>query len=491
MRIPLKFKVSFWLLLNLLLLAALGGFAVFRKGDGIAWDSLVAGDLGRPVQAWAELTVRDLRSRPRAQWNEALAEASRIPGVSLAYYGSNLRRLAGDERKPPSPLRDWMTLPLRAREEGGRAGPRDWEERGGPPPRPPFGLEDDHPPPAPAARPPPRVLLPATDEAGYWVGVLLVQPGRMREYMLIYVPSFWILLDVLELKNALWIAFGAVVLSILIWLPFVSGVTRALRNLSQATERIADGRFDTRVPGERHDEIGELGVAINRMSSRLELLVGGQKRFLGDIAHELGSPLGRMQMGVGILEERVPPELRPAVADVREEVAHMGDLVAELLAFTRAGLLPRAAAQVRVELEPLVARVLGREAAADAIVVDLPAGLAVRADADLLARALGNLIRNALRYAGRDAEITLRARQVDKDVELVVEDRGPGVPLEALARLGEPFFRPEVARRRETGGAGLGLAIVRACVEACGGTVRFTNREPQGFRAALRLAGPE
>jgi len=64
MRIPLKFKVSFWLLLNLLLLAALAGFAVFRAGDGITWDSLVAGDLGRPVQAWAELTVSDLRSRP-------------------------------------------------------------------------------------------------------------------------------------------------------------------------------------------------------------------------------------------------------------------------------------------------------------------------------------------------------------------------------------------------------------------------------------------
>jgi two-component system sensor histidine kinase CpxA len=125
--------------------------------------------------------------------------------------------------------------------------------------------------------------------------------------------------------------------------------------------------------------------------------------------------------------------------------------------------------------------------AADAVALDLPAGLAVRADADLLARAIGNLLRNALRYAGRDAAITLRAYRVDTSVELVVDDTGPGVPPEALARLGEPFFRPEIARQRETGGAGLGLAIVRACVEACGGGVHFANRDPRGFRASIRL----
>ncbi len=491
MRIPLKVKVSCWLLLNLLLLTALAGFAIFRAGDGIAWDSLVAGDLGRPVQSWAELTVNDLRARPRSEWADALAKASTIEGVSLAYYGEDLRRLAGDDRKLPSLLRDWMTTASRAQENRlrsappGRGGPDGF---GGPPPL--RSMEAARPASAglpPGPRPTPRVLVPGVSEPGYWVGVMLGVPGRPRDFLLVHVPSFWVLLDMLELKNALWFAAGAVVLSVLIWLPFVSGVTRALGRLTLATERIADGRFDTRVPGERHDEIGELGVAINRMSSRLELLVGGQKRFLGDIAHELGSPLGRMQMGVGILEERVPPELRPAVADVREEVAHMAGLVAELLAFTRAGLLPRAAAQVRVELEPLVARVLGREAAADAVAVDLPRGLAVRADADLLARAIGNLLRNALRYAGRDAAITLCAHRVDTGVEIVVEDAGPGVPREALARLGEPFFRPEIARQRETGGAGLGLAIVRACVEACGGSVHFANREPQGLRASLRL----
>jgi two-component system sensor histidine kinase CpxA len=158
-----------------------------------------------------------------------------------------------------------------------------------------------------------------------------------------------------------------------------------------------------------------------------------------------------------------------------------------LLAFTRAGLRQRDAVRVRVELTNLAARVLAREAATDAVTVDIPAGLAVLADTDLLARATGNLVRNAVRYAGRTGPITLRARRNETSVTLAVEDTGPGVPPDALERLGEPFFRPETARLRETGGVGLGLAIVRGCAESCGGTVHFANRVPSGFVATLSL----
>ena len=78
--------------------------------------------------------------------------------------------------------------------------------------------------------------------------------------------------------------------------------------------------------------------------------------------------------------------------------------------------------------------------------------------------------------------------EAPKVVVITVEDDGPGVPPDALSRLGEPFFRPETARTRETGGVGLGLAIVRSGVAACGGQVQFANRTPHGFRAEVRLA---
>jgi two-component system, OmpR family, sensor histidine kinase CpxA len=110
------------------------------------------------------------------------------------------------------------------------------------------------------------------------------------------------------------------------------------------------------------------------------------------------------------------------------------------------------------------------------------------AEPDLLARALANLVRNAIRYAGEAGPIMLTATTDNRQAAIVLEDNGPGVPAADLDRLGEPFFRPELARTRETGGVGLGLAIVRSSIAGCGGEMRFANRTPRGFRAEIRLA---
>ncbi len=477
MRLPLALKVSFWLLLNLLLLAGLGGVWLLSAGGGFTWNALISGPIGRNAQGFAEATFGDLRNLPRRSWDETLERVAAEQGVSIAVYGEGFRLLAGDTGEPPSLLKEKFPTTVRR-----------------PPPGPgPGGF--DGPPGGPRTAPPAprelRVLLRDSDTGEFWLAVQLGMPGRPREVFVIRVPGLWRLLDFLALDVGLTLGGTAIAGSVLLWLPFVLAHSRALRRLGRATEAIAGGRFDTRVPERGRDELAALGASINRMSGRLERLVDGQKRFLGDIAHELGSPLGRMQMGVGILEERAPAELQAAVADVREEVGHMSDLVAELLAFTRAGLLPREAVRAPVELAPLVARAVAREAAADAVAVEVPEGLAALGDSDLLTRAVANLVRNAIRHAGRDGGIVVRARADGDRVELVVEDGGPGVPPEALARLGEPFFRPESARARETGGAGLGLAIVRSAVEACGGAVAFANREPRGLRVTLRLAPAE
>jgi two-component system sensor histidine kinase CpxA len=125
---------------------------------------------------------------------------------------------------------------------------------------------------------------------------------------------------------------------------------------------------------------------------------------------------------------------------------------------------------------------------ADDVVIEISPEAQALAEPELLGRALANLLRNALRYAGTGGPVTIGAQRDGNQIALAVVDRGPGVPEEALPKLGAPFYRPDAARTREEGGAGLGLAIVKTCVEACRGTVSFENVRPCGFKATIRLA---
>ena len=120
--------------------------------------------------------------------------------------------------------------------------------------------------------------------------------------------------------------------------------------------------------------------------------------------------------------------------------------------------------------------------------VNVPDNMHVKARPAMLERALSNLVRNARRYAAEGAQpIEITVDCAGAGIRSWVRDRGPGVTESALARLGEPFFRPELSRSRATGGFGLGLAIVRRCVAACNGEVRFRNRVGGGFEAELTL----
>ena len=376
---------------------------------------------------------------------------------------------------------------------------------------PPFRENDPNPPDD--ARPPregPPALLPAGGpnnfpkfivRAGeppmYWIGIRTPLPndnGRPGQpsSLLIVVPSLasgGLLLDV---TPWLWGGAGLLVCSVLLWLPLVRGITRSVRQMTGAAGQMAQGQFGTRVDTDRRDELGRLGESLNHMAGRLGEYVTGQKRFLGDISHELCSPLARMEMALGVLEQQASEKQQGYVTDVREEVRHMSSLVNELLSFSKAGLRAKDLELRAVPLAELCGRVITREAQGKGdITVNVDAGLKVFADPDLLARAIGNVLRNAIRYAGDAGPIVLSANARGANVSFAITDSGPGVAPETLHRLFDPFYRPETARTREGGGAGLGLAIVKSCVEACGGGVAVKNAQPRGLEVTmiLRRAG--
>ena len=285
----------------------------------------------------------------------------------------------------------------------------------------------------------------------------------------------------------LWAIAGGLFVSALIWLPFVGRVSRRLRRLTSAAESISEGDFDVEVASKRTDELGRLSRAVQRMANRLDDYLKEQKRFLGDIAHELCSPLARLRMSVGVLEQKIPSGSRQDLDSLNEEAEELSQLINELLDFSKASIAVDSLPAHDIIISRLLAQLSERDGMGGKVDIQCPPDLRVTANTDLLRRALGNVLRNALRYAGDGGPIELRAEKKGKSVIIEVRDRGPGIPEDWLERIFEPFTRPEKARTREAGGAGLGLAIAQTCVEGMGGRIRAENRSGGGLTVRLEL----
>ncbi|MCL4799594.1 MAG: HAMP domain-containing protein [Burkholderiales bacterium] len=271
-------------------------------------------------------------------------------------------------------------------------------------------------------------------------------------------------------------------------------LARPVRHLRTASRRLADGALDTRVApvlGGRRDEIADLGRDFDHMAARLQALVGAQKRLLHDVSHELRSPLARLQVAVGLARQQ-PARLEGALERIERETARLDALVGELLTLSRleAGVTgaPAEALDVGELLEEIAADArFEAEAAGCRVALRLHGELAVRGRAELLRRALENVIRNAVKYAARDTVVEVAAARDAAELVVSVCDRGPGAPATELDRLFEPFFRAE--RGPERAGYGLGLAIARRAVEAHGGRIGASNRPGGGLCVEIRLPG--
>ncbi len=481
LRFPLYGKVLFWFFVNLALVAVLA-FVFVRMQFRVGMEWLLAGSAQQRIEALSELITADLRERPSSRWDEVLERNRTAHGATFALFRNDARQIAGPKIEPPAELNEKL------RDRRGPPNPRSAQARGegGPPKR----SETAAPPGPPPARL--SFFLRAGEPAKYWagihIGVTHDDPSDPRPVTLLIVADSirggGLFFDPLP-----WLGFigAALVLSALVWLPIVGGITRAVRRLNTAARDIAQGHFDVRVPDQRRDELGELAGSVNGMAAQLGELVGYQRRLTADVAHELCSPIARMQRALGIVEQRAVPEQAGYLEKLDRELQHMARLVEEVLSFTKAATLPALAHPEDVVLADLVAAILAREAADARTEVRIPADLHVLTIREALDRALSNIIRNAVRYAAPAGPIEVHAQAAEGGVKITVRDHGPGVPADALEKIFEPFYRPEAARQRTTGGAGLGLAIVKRCVEACGGTVAAANCPPAGLEVTITI----
>jgi two-component system, OmpR family, sensor histidine kinase CpxA len=507
-RVPLYAKILGWFFLNL---AAIGAASWLLLRDQFRFSALPARTAGDHVEQATARILAEALPRPVSEWNAILAAHSQRHGVDFRILAGDGRPVAGARDPLPPEVHSRLFGPPR-REPPPPRGNEDFPPppgerrppRGGPP-GPPRGEGFDDPrrfgDEPPRGRPllanlPHQVVMQSSNPDRYWVIVRATENHpEFRDGALVVASSdsptghgFYF-----DFTPYLWWGAGVLGLSILIWFPFVRGLTRSISRMRNATANLAEGKFEAQAEERRRDEVGELGREINRMASRLAGYMNGQRRFLGDVAHELCAPTARLQVALAILEQRASSDAdRERLGDIREEVEHMGSLVNELLQFSRASVGGRKATLRAVCLRGVAEKAIRREAAdTSQVLLEIPDDLHALGDADLLLRALSNLLRNAIRYAGHAGAIKIRAEKIGGLVHLSVEDRGPGIPAAELPRIFEPFYRVDTARTPGGGGAGLGLAIVSTCVEACGGSVMARNLSPSGLGVTIQLAAAD
>lgn len=322
-----------------------------------------------------------------------------------------------------------------------------------------------------------RFRLPILSKAYlYLVGAILILTGVGLW------TAFDLALDMVRFSTFLSMAAILIILPLLVWLVV------PLRELERAARLLDGGDFSTPLKVTHHRELARLTRSFEGLKEKVLAGVHQKERLLVDISHEMKGPLARIRLAVDLLEEaRGSHEL---LSQIKEEVGRLNGMVCEVLERARMTEAP-AIARLPLDLAEIVRRLVDqrqRVAEQSEVVVELDLAAApVIGDASLLERAIGNLLDNALIYASPGCRVRIATGREDGEAVCRIDDTGIGIPESDLPHIFEPFYRPDLSRTRATGGAGLGLSIAKAAIEAHQGHIRLASREGEGTKVEIRL----
>jgi signal transduction histidine kinase len=291
-------------------------------------------------------------------------------------------------------------------------------------------------------------------------------------------------------------AVAIIVMGGLCWLASVF-IVAPIRKTANSIRKFGQGDLSVRIHSSRKDEIGQLGDSFDRMASQLEVLIVSERRLLEDISHELRSPLARLKFAVKLAKGNGAGNGKgngdDALVRIDRDLDRLGSLVSDLLEITAVEGDPAHHNKTLVSSKAIaeeVAQDCALDATAGECKINLKAengDVQIHGNAELLRRAVENVLRNAIRYSPPSSVVDLNFEKQNQRLIIAVRDRGPGVPAEMLGRIFDPFFRVEPARESLAGtGSGLGLSIAKRAVEAHGGTITAENTSP-GLRISIAL----
>lgn len=271
-------------------------------------------------------------------------------------------------------------------------------------------------------------------------------------------------------------------------------LTAPVTKLRAATQELARGNLSARVApafGNRRDELAALATDFDQMAEQIETLVNGQRRLLGDISHELRSPLARLNVALELARQRAGADAATALQRIEREAETLNEMIGQLLALTRLESHTEAVEKTSFDLVQLV-----REIVDDAdyearnrnrsVQLESPTACNILGNEQLLRRAIENVVRNAVQYTADETTVEVKL-DCGTQATITVRDHGPGVPAETLDKLFRPFYRVDEARDRNSGGTGLGLAIAERAVRLHGGTVEAANVATGGLAVTIVL----
>jgi signal transduction histidine kinase len=271
----------------------------------------------------------------------------------------------------------------------------------------------------------------------------------------------------------------------------VRAVTQPVRNMRDLARRIASGDYAARVDARGALELAQLATSLNRMAESLGRLEGLRKDLVANVAHELRTPLTNLRGYLEAVSEGLTPPSAETIGMLHGEVMRLVRLVDALHDLSRLDAVLPQLRPAPVDLGALASSAVAlrqAEFAARGIAIRLDApAVEVSADADLLSQAISNLLDNALKYTPHAGEVSVQVAGEDGTVRLAVSNSGEGIPAADLPFIFERFYRGEKSRSRESGGAGIGLAIVQEVARAHGGR---TGASSGGGRTTVWIALP-
>lgn len=272
---------------------------------------------------------------------------------------------------------------------------------------------------------------------------------------------------------------------LLIGYAAVQWLFRPIRNIRAGAAHIGRGNFDHRIENIRHDQLGDLALDINKLAGDVESMLDAKRALLLGISHELRTPLSRMRLALEFVDDEDSAE------SLRTEIREMEKIVVALLEAerlnSRHAQLSRTDTNVKGLINELIDDFFSRERSR--IRVELPDGeLRASVDQARITLMLKNLIANALRYSKPDdGPVVVSASAASDQLLLGVSDQGPGLSSDQAAHIGEPFYRSDKSRTRESGGTGLGLYLASLVAAAHGGSLELLDSGESGAAFEARI----